>query len=74
MISILIENLAIHMFWRSHWFLYATAPNAISCDKKDKYFWNQTENTNLVVFFFLRKWMELKFFYVMIEFYRKSDV
>ena len=31
-------------------------------DKKDKYFWNQTENTNLVVFFFLQKWTELKFF------------
>jgi hypothetical protein len=41
-------------------FLWFTAPNAINCNKKDKYFWNQTENTNLVVFFFLRKWMELK--------------
>ena len=42
-------------------FLWATAPNAISCDKKDKYFWNQTEKTNLVVFFFLQKWTKLRF-------------
>ena len=55
-------------------FLWFTAPNAIFCDKKDKYFWNQTEKTNLVVFFFLQKWTKLKFFYVIIEFHRKYDV
>ena len=55
-------------------FLWFTAPNAINCNKKDKYFWNQTENTNLVVFFFLQKWTKLKFFYVIIEFHRKYDV